>query len=42
VRFCLAEAGLSLADIDHVAINRNPKANLFRPFCPLDNARARG
>ncbi len=30
VRFCLAEAGLSLADIDHVAINRNPKANLFK------------
>ena len=30
VRYCLAEAGLSLTDIDHVAINRNPKANLFK------------
>ena len=30
VRYCLAEAGLSLAQVDHVAINRNPKANLFK------------
>ena len=30
VRYCLAEAGLSLDRIDHVAINRNPRANLFK------------
>jgi carbamoyltransferase len=30
VRYCLAEGGISLAEVDHVAINRNPKANLFK------------
>src|SRR6202158_332785 len=29
IRFCLQEAGLTLADIDHVAIPRNPYARLF-------------
>jgi carbamoyltransferase len=27
IRYCLREAGVSLADVDHVAINRNPKAS---------------
>jgi carbamoyltransferase len=29
IRFCFKEAGLTLADIDHVAIPRNPYARLF-------------
>jgi carbamoyltransferase len=29
VRYCLSEAGIVLAEIDHIAINRNPKANLL-------------
>jgi carbamoyltransferase len=30
VAFCLREAGVRLADVDHVAINRNPRVNNFR------------
>src|SRR6185437_16567476 len=30
ISFCLNEAGLKLADIDHVAINQDGRANLFR------------
>lgn len=30
VRYCLAEAGVKFDDIDHIAINRDPKANIFR------------
>jgi carbamoyltransferase len=30
VRYCLAEAGISLADIGHIAINSNPRSNLLR------------
>jgi len=30
VAFCLREAGLQLADVGHVAINRNPKVNNLR------------
>ncbi|MCS7269084.1 MAG: hypothetical protein NZ704_13610 [Geminicoccaceae bacterium] len=30
VRYCLAEAGARLEDVDHVAINRDPKANVLR------------
>lgn len=30
IRYCLAEAGIGLSDIDHVAINRDPKANLMK------------
>lgn len=30
VRCCLDQARLSLADVDHVAINRDPRANLLR------------
>jgi carbamoyltransferase len=29
VRYCLGEAGIDLGDIDHVAVNRDPRANLF-------------
>src|SRR5580692_383862 len=32
IRFCIKEAGLTLADIDHVGIPRNPYARLFRPL----------
>jgi carbamoyltransferase len=30
VRYCLAEAGIGIADVDHVAINRDPRANLLK------------
>ncbi len=30
IRWCLARGGLKLADLDHVAINRDPRANLAR------------
>lgn len=30
IAYCLAEAGLSLSNIDHVALNRDPNANFFR------------
>jgi carbamoyltransferase len=30
IRYCLAEAGIEVADLDHVAVNRDPRANLFR------------
>jgi len=30
IRYCLNEAGLSISDIDHVAINRDPNANLLK------------
>ena len=30
VRYCLAEAGVKFDDIDHIAVNRDPKANIFR------------
>src|SRR6266436_4486281 len=30
VRYCLDEAGISLADVSHVAVNRNPNANFLR------------
>lgn len=30
IRYCLQEAGVGLADVNHFAINRDPKANLFR------------
>jgi len=29
IRYCLAEAGVKLAQIEHVAINRDPRANLW-------------
>ncbi len=30
IRYCLDEAGISLGDVEHVAINRNTRANLGR------------
>ena len=30
IRYCLREAGLRLADVDHVAINQDSRANLLR------------
>jgi carbamoyltransferase len=30
IEFCLVEAGISLADLDHIAIGRDPRAKLFR------------
>ncbi len=30
IRWCLEDAGLKLSDVDHVAINRNPKVNNLR------------
>jgi carbamoyltransferase len=30
IRYCLADAGISAADVDHIAISRDPRANLLR------------
>lgn len=30
IRWCLRDAGLGLGDVDHIAINRNPKVNNLR------------
>jgi carbamoyltransferase len=30
IRYCLAEAGIGIDDVDHIAVNRNPKANLLK------------
>src|SRR5580700_5409196 len=30
IAYCLREAGVSLADVDHVAVNQNSRANLWR------------
>lgn len=30
ISWCLADAGLKLSDVDHIAINRNPKVNNLR------------
>ncbi|MBB6226223.1 carbamoyltransferase [Polymorphobacter multimanifer] len=30
IRYCLAEAGLTLADVDHIALNQDTSANLVR------------
>ncbi len=30
IRYCLGEAGIGLAAVDHIAINRDPTANLWR------------
>jgi len=30
VKFCLKEAGISLAQVDHIAIGRDPRAKLFK------------
>lgn len=30
IKYCLQEAGINLGDVDHIAINRDPAANLLR------------
>jgi len=30
IRYCLAEAGVTIDQVDHIAINRNPSANLLK------------
>ncbi len=30
IRYCLEEAGINLKDVDHVAVNRDPKANIWK------------
>ena len=30
IRYCIEQAGLTLADIDYIAVNNDPKANLIR------------
>lgn len=30
IRWCLADAGIGLADLDHIAVNQDPRANLGR------------
>lgn len=30
VRYCLEEASVKIDDVDHIAVNRNPKANLLK------------
>ena len=30
IQYCLREAGVSIEEIDHIAMNRNPKANFLR------------
>ena len=35
IRYCLDEAGISVHDLDHVAVNRDPKANLLRKACSV-------
>ncbi len=30
IRYCLQEAGATLADLDHIAVNRDPKAHLMK------------
>ena len=30
IRYCLKEAGVKIQDIDHIAVNRNPTANLLK------------
>jgi len=30
IQYCLHEAGAKIGDLDHIGVNRNPKANLFK------------
>ena len=30
IKYCLREAGVGIEEIDHMALNRNPRANLLR------------
>ena len=33
IAYCLNHAGIALKDINHIAINQDPKANLWRKIC---------
>jgi carbamoyltransferase len=35
IRYCLDSAGVKLEEVDHIAINRDPKANLRRKALSL-------
>jgi carbamoyltransferase len=39
ISWCLAEAGITLSDIDHVALNQNSRAHLARKFAFLASKR---
>ena len=39
ISYCLQQAGLSLADVDHLAVNQNTGANLLRKILYLGKAR---
>ena len=39
ISYCLQQAGLSLADVDHLAVNQNSRANLLRKILYLGKAR---
>src|SRR5947207_383316 len=30
IKYCLAEAGIGIEEVEHVALNRDPRANLLR------------
>ncbi|MCK5345469.1 MAG: carbamoyltransferase, partial [Candidatus Heimdallarchaeota archaeon] len=30
INYCLDEAGIAIDEVDHIAVNRNPKANFFK------------
>jgi carbamoyltransferase len=32
ISYCLREAGITLGDVEHIAINSNPRANLWKKF----------
>jgi carbamoyltransferase len=32
IKYCLDSAGVRLSDVDHIAVNRNPRANLIKKF----------
>jgi len=35
IQYCLKEANVSLNEVSHIALNRNPKANIFQKFIYL-------
>ena len=41
IAYCLREAGITLADVQHVAINQDSRANLFRKLAHLVTPAAR-
>src|SRR5262245_40333742 len=40
ISYCLREAGLSLTDVDHLAVNQNSRANLLRKILYLGKTRS--